>query len=104
MIKIKIFLESISLFIFLFSSFIFAQQKEKEFLIPSVSGEIKINGKGEEVDWEKSKWSANFWMWRPTDSLQANKQTQFKMLRDDQNLYILIEVNTDGGNYKSPWN
>ena len=102
MIKIKIFLESISLFIFLFSSFIFAQQKEKEFLIPSVSGEIKINGKGEEVDWEKSKWSANFWMWRPTDSLQANKQTQFKMLRDDQNLYILIEVNTDGSNYTTP--
>ena len=80
--------------LFSFTSFLLAQ--EKEFLIPSISGEIKINGKGEELDWEKSKWNSNFWNWRPTDSLEANKQTQFKMLRDDQNLYILIEAMTGG--------
>ena len=41
-------------------------------------------------------------MWRPTDTLQANKQTQFKMLRDDQNLYILIESATDGNTFTTP--
>jgi len=98
--KIKLFHSLFFLLLFSFSSFLLAQ--EKEFLIPSISGEIKINGKGDELDWEKSKWNSNFWNWRPTDSLEANKQTQFKMLRDDQNLYILIEAMTGGSNFTTP--
>ena len=100
MTKIKLFHSLFFLLLFSFSSFLLAQ--EKEFLIPSISGEIKINGKGDELDWEKSKWNSNFWNWRPTDSLEANKQTQFKMLRDDQNLYILIEAMTGGSNFTTP--
>ena len=102
MIKIRTLYSTLPLILLFFNSFLFAQEKGKEFLIPSISGEIKINGIGDEVEWGKSKWASNFWMWRPTDSLQANKQTKFKMLRDDQNLYILIEAATDGNNFTTP--
>jgi hypothetical protein len=45
--KIKLFHSLFFLLLFSFSSFLLAQ--EKEFLIPSISGEIKINGKGDEL-------------------------------------------------------
>ena len=45
---------------------------------------------------------SNFWMWRPTDSLQAKKQTRFKLIRNDKYLFILIESDTDGKNFNTP--
>ena len=100
MIKIKTLNKTLSLLLLLFNVSLIAQNKE--FLIHSIDVDIKIDGKGDEAVWEKAKWSADFWMWRPTDTLQANKQTQFKMLRDDQNLYILIESATDGNTFTTP--
>ena len=41
-------------------------------------------------------------MWRPTDSLQAKKQTRFKIIRDDENLYLLVESTTNGTNFTTP--
>ena len=41
-------------------------------------------------------------MWRPTDSIQAKKQTRFKMLRDEKNIYILIEAAINGINFTTP--
>ena len=100
LIKIKTLNKTLPLLLLLFNVTLIAQNKE--FLIPSIDVDIKIDGKGDEAIWEKAKWSADFWMWRPTDTLQANKQTQFKMLSDDQNLYILIESATNGNTFTTP--
>ena len=79
-----------------------SQIEEEEVLVPSIDGIIKIDGLGDEIEWEKASWTSNFWMWRPTDSLQARKQTRFKIIRDEQNLYILVEAKIDGKNFTTP--
>ena len=86
----------------LFPLITFSQINEKEFLVPSVEGTIEIDGVGEEIQWQKAQWSSDFWMWRPTDTLQAKKQTRFKMLRDEKNLYILVECDVNGTNFTTP--
>tara|TARA_B110000977_G_scaffold94210_1_gene124575 strand:- start:1120 stop:1887 length:768 start_codon:yes stop_codon:yes gene_type:complete len=77
-------------------------QEEKELFVNSIKGAIKIDGQSKENQWEKAKWSNSFWMWRPTDTIQANKQTRFKMLRDEKNIYILIEADINGTNFTTP--
>ena len=51
LIKIRTLYSTLPLILLFFNSFLFAQEKGKEFLIPSISGEIKINGIGDEVEW-----------------------------------------------------
>ena len=71
-------------------------------MVRTINSEINIDGIGDEIEWSKSKWGSNFWMWRPTDSLQAKKQTRFKVIRNDKYLFILIESDTDGKNFNTP--
>ena len=97
----KILLNSILIFSLLISSVIIAQE-EKELFVNSIKGAIKIDGHSKEIQWEKAKWNSSFWMWRPTDSIQAKKQTRFKMIRDEKNLYILIEAAINGTNFTTP--
>ena len=88
--------------IFLTFSFTYAQLDSKNYLVRTINSEINIDGIGDEIEWSKSKWESNFWMWRPTDSLQAKKQTRFKLIRNDKYLFILIESDTDGKNFNTP--
>ena len=88
--------------IFLTFSFTYAQLDSKNYLVRTINSEINIDGIGDEIEWSKDKWESNFWMWRPTDSLQAKKQTRFKLIRNDKYLFILIESDTDGKNFNTP--
>ena len=88
--------------IFLTFSITNAQLDSKNYLVRTINSEINIDGIGDEIEWSKSKWESNFWMWRPTDSLQAKKQTRFKLIRNDKYLFILIESDTDGKNFNTP--
>ncbi len=88
--------------IFLKFSFTYAQLDSKNYLVRTINSEINIDGVGDEIEWSESKWESNFWMWRPTDSLQAKKQTRFKLIRNDKYLFILIESDTDGKNFNTP--
>ena len=88
--------------IFLTFSFTYAQLDSKNYLVRTINSEITIDGIGDEIEWSKGKWESNFWMWRPTDSLQAKKQTRFKLIRNDKYLFILIESYTDGKNFNTP--
>lgn len=88
--------------IFLTFSFTNAQLDFKNYLVRTINSVINIDGIGDEIEWSKSEWESNFWMWRPTDSLQAKKQTRFKLIRNDKYLFILIESDTDGKNFNTP--
>jgi len=81
---------------------VISQIKEKEVLVPSIEGEVIVDGIGNESDWDKADWANDFWMWRPTDSLLAKKQTRFKVIRDDKYLYLLVELSTNGTNFTTP--
>ena len=43
-----------------------------------------------------------FWQWFPTDSLIAKKQTRFKIINDDENIYLSIQSFYDGTDYVVP--
>ena len=86
----------------LISALVFSQEKEIEFLIPSIQSDITIDGVGNEKEWGKSDWQSEFWLWRPNDSLKANKQTRFKVLKNEKNLYVFIELFTDGIKFSTP--
>ena len=64
-----------------------------------INSEIVIDGQDNESDWMKANSGSNFWQWRPTDSLQALKQTEFKALYDDENLYFFIKAYTEEKNF-----
>jgi hypothetical protein len=86
---------ALCLFILLNGTLALAQE-EKEFLVPTIESELRIDGVGDEMEWNASVWQSDFWMWRPADSLQATKQTRFKFLRNEKNLFILVESDADG--------
>ena len=67
----------------LISALVFSQEKKIEFLIPSIQSDITVDGVGNEKEWGKSDWQSEFWLWRPNDSLKANKQTRFKVLKNE---------------------
>ena len=79
------------LILLLISTLVSGQEKEIEFLIPSIQSNITIDGVGNEEEWEKSDWQTEFWLWRPNDSLKANKQTRFKILKNEKNLYVFSD-------------
>lgn len=63
---------------------------------------IVIDGQALESDWNLARPASGFWQWRPTDSIQGRKQTIFKVLIDDQNLYFLVRAETNGNNFTVP--
>ena len=95
-----VFLAYFSLIIIPFK--VISQVEEKEILVPSIEGEVIVDGIGNESDWDKADWANDFWMWRPTDTLLAKKQTRFKVIRDDKYLYLLVELSTNGTNFTTP--
>ena len=66
---------------FLFKSLFCFTQNEKEFIIKNIESDINIDGVGNEKEWDLAKWQSEFWLWRPNDSLKAEKQTRFKNSR-----------------------
>ncbi|OUW35088.1 MAG: hydrolase [Flavobacteriaceae bacterium TMED179] len=73
-----------------------------EFLVPVIQSDIVIDGIGNEKQWNKTEWQSEFWLWRPNDSLKASKQTRFKILRSEKNLFVLIDLFTDGTKFVTP--
>ena len=80
----------------------YAQQNELEFLVTSIEKDIIIDGISNEKEWDKGEWQSEFWLWRPNDSVKADKQTKFKILKNEKNLYILIELFSDGTKFSTP--
>ena len=77
-------------------------QDEKQLLVKSIESDLILDGIGDESQWNKAKWESDFWLWRPNDSLKADKQSRFKILKSEKNLYILIELFTDGTDFSTP--
>ena len=95
-------IKRILLTIFLFEPLFCLAQNEKEFVIKSIESNINIDGIGNEKEWDLVEWQSEFWLWRPNDSLKAGKQSRFKILKNEKNLYILVESLTDGKNFSTP--
>ena len=80
------------LFVICFSlSYSFSQ----DYFIKYINTEIEIDGVEDKL-WSEVSKSSDYWQWRPSDSIKAKNQTNFKALYDDKNLYFLIKSNISG--------
>ena len=83
------------LFIICFSlSYSFSQN----YFIKYINTEIEIDGVEDKL-WSEVNGSSDYWQWRPSDSIKAKNQTNFKALYDDENLYFLIKSNISGDKF-----
>ena len=85
--------------LFLFCFVISAQTTNKSFIVKQINATIVPDGILDEPYWETADSANEFWEYFPLDSIQAKKQTEIKMLYDDDNLYIGITVYTAGKDY-----
>ena len=84
------------------TTFALAQEYQKSFTVKFISNSENISPDGilDEPIWESAESAHGFWEYFPVDSIQARKQSDIKMLYDDENLYIGITVYAAGSDYK----
>ena len=63
------------------------------------NADIKIDGVMNEANWQQTTPADDFWLYFPTDSLKAKKQTEIRMIYSDKFLYIGVKVYTAGNKY-----
>ena len=63
----------------------------QDYTVKYISDDITIDGVESEKVWEKANIGNDFWQWRPSDNVKAIKQTEFKAVFDDENLYIIVK-------------
>ena len=73
-----------------YSNLIFSQ----ELTVKYTEDKIEIDGSPFDSAWNNAESSTDFWQWRPTDSVRAVKQTEFKALFDNENIYFLVKAYT----------
>ena len=95
--KMAKYISTLVLFLFCFLSS--AQTTNKSFVVKQINATIEPDGILDETYWETADSANEFWEYFPLDSIQARKQTEIKMLYDDDNLYIGITVYTAGKDY-----
>ncbi|TLP74000.1 DUF5916 domain-containing protein [Maribacter sp. ACAM166] len=88
-----------TLVLLLFCFHIKAQTSNSSFIVKQINASIDPDGILDEPIWETGDSANNFWEYFPLDSIQAKKQTEIKMLYDDDNLYVGITVYTVGNDY-----
>ncbi|MDE3741390.1 DUF5916 domain-containing protein [Maribacter polysaccharolyticus] len=79
-----------------------AQSRPKKFTVKTIPKETTITPDGilDEAVWKKAESALDFWQYFPSDSILATKQTDIKMLFDDENLYIGVTVYTLGKDFR----
>lgn len=76
--------------------------QENSVTVKFISNPITIDASLEEKEWSESIPATNFWQYFPTDTLQANNQTEIRFLADDHNLYVGIKVFSSKDDYIVP--
>jgi len=66
----------------------------QDYTVKYISDDITIDGVESEKIWEEANVGNDFWQWRPEDDVKAIKQTEFKAVFDDENLYFLVKAYT----------
>ena len=88
------------LFVLLSISRAFTQSESKSLTIKYISkANIVADGNLDEAIWQTASAANNYWQYFPTDSVQAEKQSEVKILYDDKNLYIGIKGYSVGDNF-----
>ncbi len=88
--------------IVLFVLIAFSLSSQKTADVSKTVEEMIIDGSLDEASWKKPKPADQFWQYFPSDSVQAEYQTEIYFLYDEKNLYIGIKCYSAGNNYVVP--
>jgi hypothetical protein len=85
---------------FLYAISSFGQDENRSFTVKYILGSnIVPDGELSEAIWEQAESANNYWQYFPTDSIQAEKQSEVKILYDDKNLYLGFKAYSVGRDY-----
>jgi len=77
----------------LFAVIISGQGEEKnKYRATRVAVSPVINGILDDEAWEAGTWAGGFKQWEPYNGREPSQRTEFKILFDDQNLYVAIKA------------
>jgi len=82
-----------------FSINLFSQGENRTLTVKYIAEKIVADGLLDEPIWGQTEPANEYWQYFPTDSLQAEKQSEVKILYDDKNIYIGIKGYSIGKNY-----
>lgn len=92
------------LFVIFFALFSisFAQQNIRSFTVKFINSPISLDGRLDESIWQQAEVADGFWQYFPTDSVKTSLKTVLRFLYDDKNLYLGVEVYSEGDNFVIP--
>src|SRR6185369_18093357 len=61
---------------------------KKKYFTSHLNGTITLDGVPDEEAWNAVEWGGDFIQWQPNEGKSPSQQTNFKILYDDQFLYI----------------
>ena len=64
-----------------------------------IDSDINVDGIADESEWDKAKFNSEFWQYFPLDSIKAPDQTKFKVLYNNENLYVLVVSNFEDNEF-----
>lgn len=76
-----------------------AQDNGSGITVRYISEEIQVDGSLDEAIWDRAEVATNLWQFFPPDSIRARQQTEFRLLYDDNTLYIGIRAASTGDKY-----
>lgn len=81
------------------SASLFAQETDRSIKVNFVNDPIKLDGVLDEAVWESADKGGEFWQFFPTDTAISKLPTEFRLLYNDQTLYIGIRGQTASDKY-----
>ncbi|HWZ21190.1 MAG TPA: sugar-binding protein [Cytophagaceae bacterium] len=93
------------LFLSLFSTNTFAQEKEGDYKAHKAVKELSIDGKGNEKEWEKATWKDIKHTWIGITPSADDFKGRYKMLWNENFIYYLLEIQDDSlsDQHKNPF-
>ncbi len=75
------------------------QDVQRSITVKYIDGAIHLDGKLDEPEWQTAEAGGNFWQFFPSDADRAINNTEFKLMYDDQMLYIGVRADAQTNNY-----
>lgn len=76
-----------------------AQEKQRSIFVKYINGNITLDGNLDEAEWQNADKGNQFWQFFPSDSELSENPTEFKILYNDNTLYIGIRADVKSDNY-----
>jgi len=76
-----------------------SQDTQRSISVKYINGTISLDGKLDEPEWQTADEGVDFWQYFPSDATKSQNATKFKLLYNDNTLYIGIRAEVKSDNY-----